>query len=130
MSKQSTAHRAPDMPTPFPPVAALNGQFVEAFMHTGEAYAKACVEWQQEILRFMGSRLQWDGRVGEALAKCKTVSEIAEVQRDWAMSTAQEYFDEANRLAQLATRLVPSWMPSAAHRSAESKAEAPPHAAE
>lgn len=129
MTKQSAAYDAPEARLSFQPMTALHGPFFEALIHTGQAYAAACLEWQQEVLRFAGSRLQWDGKVGEALAKCRTPSEVVEVQRDWAMSTAQEYFDEANRLAQIATKFVPSWMPSPArHHGVEARPES--HAAE
>ncbi len=130
MSKQSTAHRTLDTSAVLAPMAALNGSFMNAFVHAGEAYAQACLEWQQEILRFVGSRFQCDGRVGEALAKCKTAGDIAEVQKNWLMAAAQEYSDEANRLTQIATKFVPSWMPSAVRHGAESKSEATSDAAE
>lgn len=115
MTKTSSSHAA-EMARPGQPFATQSGPMIDALLHGSEAYAKAALAWQQEVLRFMGSRLQWDGRAGEALGKCRTLTEVAEVQRDWAMSAAQDYFEEANRLIQLAAKLVPSWMPSPVHR--------------
>ncbi len=117
MTKSSAQHRVPDSTLPFGATAAMNGPMLEALMHSGEAYTKACLAWQQEVYRFLGSRLNWDGRVTAALAKCRTLSELAEVQQDWAMTAARDYFDEANRLAQIASSFVPSWLPCAAPRS-------------
>ncbi len=51
-----------------------------------------------------------------AVAKCRTLTELAEIQQDWVMTAAQDYFDEANRLAQIASSFVPSWLPGAAPR--------------
>lgn len=124
MTKQSTTHRGTaDTQLPFPPLPALEGSFLHALIHNGEAYAKACLEWQQEVLRFASSRLQWDGQVGDALAKCKTFEDVAEVQKNWAMTTAQDYFNEANRLVQIATKCIPSWMPCVAPGHGGSKPE-------
>ncbi len=98
---------------PFASMAEMNGPVLEALMHSGEAYAKACLAWQEEVCRFFGSRLQWDGRVSAALAKCRTLTELAEIQQDWAKTAAQDYFDEVGRLTQIASGFVPSWLPSA-----------------
>ena len=114
MVKQPS-HAADTLEAAVPP-EALNDRFIEALMHGSEAYTKAVLAWQTELLRFLGSRLQWDGRVGEALAQCRTPVEVAELQRDWAMTAARDYFDEINRLTQLAAKIVPSWMPAAVHR--------------
>lgn len=109
MVKQPS-HAADTLRLALPPTDP-NGRFIEALMHGSEAYTKAVLAWQTELLRFLGSRLQWDGRVGEALAQCKTLAELAEVQRDWAMSTAQDYFEELNRLTRLGAKIIPSWLP-------------------
>lgn len=124
MSKASTAHHATEAPLRFPSLPAWDGSFFDVLIHSGEAYAKACLEVQQEVLRFAGTRLKWDGQVGEALAKCKNLGDFAEVQRSWVMATAQDYFDEANRLTQLAAKCIPSYLPSTALHGAERKPEA------
>lgn len=131
MSKHSVPHHNPGSSQTFRPARVPTGPMVEAWLHSGEAYAQACLACQQEVLRFLGSRLQWDSRVTEAFAKCKTLSEVADVQRSWAMETAQEYFDEATRLTQLAAKCVPSWIPGMPHKS-EPQATSEPvaHAAE
>jgi hypothetical protein len=120
MVKQPS-HAADTLRAALPP-EALNGRFLEALMHGSEAYTKAILAWQTELLRFLGSQLQWDGRVGEALAKCRTLAEVAEVQRDWAMTAARDYVDELDRLTQLAAKIVPSWMPVTVHRAGGSPA--------
>lgn len=131
MTKPAMRHHEPESATSFHPVQRLTGPMIEAWVHNSEAYAKACLAWQEEVLRFWGSRLQWDGRVTEAFAKCKTLSEIAEVQRSWATEAAQEYFDEATRLTQLAAKCVPSWIPGMPHQSEPQAASQPvAHAAE
>lgn len=116
MSKQATSHHKQASATAAPPTADLTGRAFEAWIHGGEAYVRAWLAWQQEVLCFFGSRLRWDGQVSAALSKCRTLSEVAEVQQDWAISTARDYLDEINRLMVAGARLVPSWMPDAAPR--------------
>ena len=65
-------------------------------------------------MRFINDRLQWDSRIGEALAGCKTFGDFAEMQKNWMMTTAQDYFEEVNRLVQFGWKLLPSVSPPAA----------------
>ena len=118
MTNPSAQNRPAQMAMPFATVTAINGPMIDALMHSGEAYAKACLAWQEEVCRFFGSRLQWDGRVSAALAKCRTFSELAEIQQDWAVTAARDYFDEASRLTQIASSFMPAWLPDAAPRPA------------
>lgn len=114
MTRLSTVHRISEPAAQSQPMTGVAGSMVDAFMHSSEAYTRAWLAWQEEVLRFLGSRLQWDGKVSAAFAKCRTVAELAEIQQDWALRTARDYFDEVGRLMQRAAHLVPSWMPSAA----------------
>lgn len=116
MTRPAIRHHESASATPTQPVQGVTGPAIGAWVHSGEAYAKAWLAWQQEVLRFWGSRLQWDGQVSAAFAKCRTLGEFAEVQQDWAMSTARDYFEELTRLAQVGANLVPSWVPCAAAR--------------
>ncbi len=109
MPRHEQTHGA-DIITPFQPLNAFNGALLENVTQATQAYTKGCLEFQQEILRFMSSRLQWDSKVGQALASCKTVAEVAEVQRDWLDSTTKEYVDEAGQLFRLGSKLATQWM--------------------
>ena len=99
-----------DIITPFQPLNAFNGALLENVTEATQAYAKGCIEFQQEILRFITSRLQWDSKVGQAFASCKTVAELTEMQKDWLESTTREYVDEAGQLFRLGSKLATQWM--------------------
>jgi hypothetical protein len=114
MTKPAMRHHEPESPAPSQPMQGQSNPLSDIWVHNWEAYAKAWLSWQQEVLRFWGARLQWDGQVSGAFAKCRTMSELAEIQQDWAMSTARDYAEELTRLAQAGANLVPSWMPGAA----------------
>ena len=100
----------PAQPNVLPPMPTFDAAFLENFMRTGETCAQACAAWQGEFFRFVASRLQSDGEVGKALASSKTLTEAAELQRDWLQSTAQDYFDEMTRLTRLGATMAPAWM--------------------
>ena len=70
----------------------------------GEAYAKACLELQEEWLRFVGARLRNGTEVQKCLADCGNVSEVAKIQQDWFAAASRDYLEEAGRLMQITTR--------------------------
>jgi hypothetical protein len=112
MTKLHTQHEPPELPMAIHPLAQFNGP-AEAALKAGETYAKAWLAWQEEIMKFASNRLQWDSRVCEALTKCKSFGDVCEVQKNWLMSTGQDYFEESNRLARFAWGFLPLLVPPA-----------------
>lgn len=110
MTDQTKPQKAPNM-TALPFAPPLNGPFLENLTRATDSCAKACLAFQEEWFRFLASRFEWDSKVGQALASCKNLSEVVEVQRDWLQTAAQDYTDEAGRLARLAISLAPQWLP-------------------
>jgi len=110
MSKPATPPPGPDIIAAFEPLTAWNGAVLRNVTEAAQVYAKGGFEFQQEVLRFLGSRLQWDSKVGQALAACKTVGEVAEMQKDWLEETTKEYVDEAGQLFRLGSKLATQWM--------------------
>jgi hypothetical protein len=78
----------------------LNPPMMNAALRVGET----CAAWNGEVFRFASDRLRQDGELGFALARCHNWTEAAELQRDWATKTTQDYFEEGRRLLRLATR--------------------------
>jgi hypothetical protein len=72
---------------------------INAALRAGET----CAAWNGEVLRFASDRLRQDSELGFAFAKCRNWTEAAELQRDWATKTTQDYFEEGRRLLRLAT---------------------------
>lgn len=107
----------------FPPISLTNGPMLDGFMRSSQGWAKASLDWQQEVMRFVDARLRVDEQLGTAMAACKNLGDLAEVQRNWAMATAQDYFEETQRLAQIMAKAMPSW-PAAAPADQPSKHKA------
>lgn len=61
---------------------AGNGPMIAAFGQASEACAKACLEWQQEVTRFIGSRLKAAAETQHSLAKCQTWADVLKVQQN------------------------------------------------
>jgi hypothetical protein len=107
--------------TGFPIVTAMmtNGPAFDGLMQSGQACVQACSEWRNEILRFYDQRLKADEKFGTAISDCKTLAEIVDVQCNWAMAATHDYFEEGQRLAQIAAGAFPFWprsKPAAPHK--------------
>jgi len=87
--------------TPLSWFSGLSRTAMDACTRGGDGFAKAAVEWQQEIARFTTARLQRDSEFGQKLLACRDWSEAMKLQQEWLTTLAQDYFDEGNRLAQL-----------------------------
>jgi hypothetical protein len=117
--------------TSFSLMPPFNSAFLDTFMRTGETCVMSYLVWQDELFRFMASRLLQDEMIARAFASSKTLDEAADVQRDWLQSTVQNYLDEANRLTQLAAQMAPAWMiPFAADAQKADMERGPQRAAE
>ena len=70
-----------------------------------QGYASACAGWQQETARFLDTRFAENQRAWAALLSSRDAAEAIKAQQEWALKTAADYADEANRLACLLTTL-------------------------
>lgn len=91
-------------PTTWDAPSPWNNSFAVAFGKAGEAYFKACLDWQREMTRFVGARLAEDQRTQETLASCSNFGDVLKTQQEWALTAVKEYAEEATRLAQIAGR--------------------------
>jgi Phasin protein len=101
MKNRTTETRARGTAPPADVAQWWNPPMMNVALRAGET----CAEWNGEVLRFASDRLRQDSEFGVALAKCRDWTEAAELQRDWATKTTQDYFEESRRLLRLATRL-------------------------
>lgn len=66
---------------------------------------QACIAWQQELARFADLRWAGNRRTWQALMSSRDVADALKTQQDWAAQAANDYTEEATRLARLATSL-------------------------
>ena len=89
----------------FPWMAGLDESALKNLTRASETCQKACVAWQQELTRFASSRWQRDSEAAQRILTSPNWSAAMKVQQEWLTSAGQDYFDEANRLVQLAQKV-------------------------
>jgi hypothetical protein len=83
-----------------------------------QAYLEAYIGWHQELARFADLRLADNRRTWEALMASRDVAGVLKVQQDWAVQAANDYSEEATRLARLVTSLSLTGTTPAVHKAA------------
>jgi hypothetical protein len=108
-----------------------NGELTAALGQAGEAYTKAWLDWQREVMRFVGARLDQDRLTQESLTECRSLADLTKAQADWTLRTARDYLDESTRLTQIASQLVEGAAApfhSLEHRTRSARQKAPDEA--
>jgi Phasin protein len=101
MKNHTADKRARDIDRP----SGLTQWWSPPIMSVAFKAGETCAAWNGEVLRFASDRLRQDSEFGFALAKCRSWTEAAELQRDWATKTTQDYVEEGGRLLRLSTHL-------------------------
>jgi hypothetical protein len=104
----------------------LNSPVFDSFARTSEAYSRAWLAWQRELLDFASLQLHSGAELGQALVQTRDPMDLARLQQEWIASTVQAYADEANRLMRLATSMgndVAGTTREGVRRTAENGAE-------
>jgi hypothetical protein len=83
-----------------------NGKFATSLGRMGTAYTKACLEWQQEVGRFVSARVDQDRKAWESLTGCRDLGDLAKGQQDWTTRATKDYLDEAARLTEIASQFA------------------------
>lgn len=111
--------KAPAMPMPQVEVseqlarmAAFNGAALDMLTRVGQAYFNSISALNEEMMKFMALRMQHDAEFGQSLTKCDNWATAADLQRGWVQEAGEEYFAEAGKLLELASKVtVESWKP-------------------
>lgn len=106
MTKHATHDDGLSAPQPWAGLMAWNGNFATALAEASAAYTQACLEWQQELVRFVGTRLDQDRQTQESLTDCHDLADLAKAQQDWATKATRDYLSEATRMTQLASQFA------------------------
>ena len=93
-------------------VAAFNGAALDMLTRMGQAYFNSISALNEEMMKFMALRMQHDAEFGQSLTKCDNWASAADLQRGWVQEAGEEYFAEAGKLLELASKVtVESWKP-------------------
>jgi hypothetical protein len=102
-SRRIAGQALPDMQGMTQPLAA-------AMAECSEVCTKSFAEWQEEIARFAQARMQRNGEVAEAAARCRDVNDFIGLQQEWLKTASQDYLQETARIMGLASRMTQDWM--------------------
>ena len=113
----------------FPTLVPLGGAVANAVARTGEACTQASLEWQEEVVGFVSTRLQEDVELQKSIAGCRHVADLIKVQQDWATAALRAYLDETGKLTEIASRAARNGLMSWHETVRSSLTEAVPPAA-
>jgi len=105
---------------PFPISQVPSSDFADAVARSSEAYRKACLAWQEEVVRFANDRLKQDSQLRQAMFESGNWADLVKAQQQWALTTVQDYLNESSRLMQMASRIVHDGMEPLREASAAS----------
>ena len=91
---------------------AFNGAAAKTFARSCEACTNGTATLSAEIMSFLNTRMGRDMEFGEAVTQCENLAGVLNLQQEWARQATQDYFAEASKFVQLATKLTQeSWEP-------------------
>lgn len=108
-TKQSARAATPGQRNEFDPSRELPGWpggTLDAMSRASKAYSSGFAAIGEEMASFMQTRLQHNIALGESLARCHTLTDVAKLQRDWLQETTEEYAAEAQKLMELGSSLM------------------------
>ena len=77
--------------------------------HAMSDYAQTCArqmrEAQGEVWRFVTHRLEADANTLQSALACRSMTDLLQVQQDWAQQASTDYAGEAERVLDIAGRL-------------------------
>jgi hypothetical protein len=95
-------------------LAEFNKPSLEGILISHQNLLKGAIAVSDEIAAFASARLRKNMETLEWVAKCRTMTDAIDLQREVAETATRQYCDEARKLAGLASQIVQeSWTPLA-----------------
>lgn len=86
-------------------LGSLPTMMASAVTQSAEAYTRQMTELQGEMWRFLSHRLGADASAWQSALTCHSVTDLVQVQQDWAQQASSDYAAEAERLLDFAGNL-------------------------
>jgi hypothetical protein len=111
-AKQTSKTTQAEMTGQLAQIAAFNGAAMDMVSRAGQAYFNSVTALNEELMCFMALRMRHDAEFGQTLTKCEDWSAAANLQQGWVREAGEEYFAEAGKLLELASKAtMESWKP-------------------
>jgi len=127
-TKPRAAAEAADTPE-IAKVLDTNGDNLKAIMQANEAMLAGMAEFGREMIAFGNTRLRQDMATSESLMCCTDAEKAFRLQCDFARTTSEQYFVEADKLMKLANKMAQEcWAPleSRTRAALDSVGKSPP----
>ena len=105
MTKRKTSTAAPETVAPPEGHTDINTALFSAVAKTMETGTRAWCDWQEEMSRFVATRVEADLKLQRALVACRDLGEVAAIQQEWASATARHFLDGMTRLSRFPSSL-------------------------
>lgn len=92
-------------PTPNAPFGALPTLMASAMTQYAETCTRQMSDLQGEMLRFMTQRMGADASALQSALACRSMTDLIQVQQDWAQQASTDFAGEAERVLDIAGRL-------------------------
>jgi hypothetical protein len=87
-------------------LSALNQASMDTFVRGCQRWMEGAVEFNTEVMNFVGSRLRHDAEFAERLARCDNWNDASKVQQAWVKQATEEYAAETGKLVDVAARVT------------------------
>ena len=93
-------------------MATFNSAAMEIFAEACQTYVQGVATLNEELMKFVNSRLDRDIELSCAMSECSDWSGATKLQQHWMQQATQEYLAEASKLTNLASKITKqSWGP-------------------
>jgi hypothetical protein len=110
MKKSQTSSKKSYATGSYPPVnpfSMLNGT-MPVPLKSVEQIGKTMMDAQNELMGFLGRRLESNTRAWQSFSACSNWGELMAAQQDWLEAARNDYVDETSRMTQINRRILES----------------------
>ena len=91
---------------PFTGLSNLNEDLLESYLLASQKFFDNAFAFNEELMRFVGHRLEKDMNAFQALSQCKSGDEVVSLQTDFIRTTAEDYQTEVAKLVEQGTEAL------------------------
>lgn len=92
-----------------------------AVSQAGATWVRACLEYQREVARFAGARIEGDIEHLRSVTQCRNPADLLKLQSEWANAALGDYAKEARQLMQIASSAVQEGISTAAETGSSTR---------
>lgn len=91
---------------PYSMLSPFGVPIAKTVARTGASYTKAWLDWQEELVGFVSTRLREDLDLRKAIVGQPNLSDAIKLQQEWAIVGVRDYLDEASKLGEIVSRFI------------------------